>query len=206
MSMKTDTKKTTENKSKLDRSKKLSSLFAYLDKDESGYLEENEVLILLRNLKGKKADSKKALKALHKMDKNSDGKVESKEFVSFFKKMTAKLDDTDFENKVHIMFKSRRELMLESVFFMFDRDGNGGLDENEFANLVRLNKTYYADPGEILETFIKFDTEGTDRVLDMKEYKNYMLMVMGRLDDNDFFSTIKKMKAAGREAWTRWGK
>ena len=98
--------------------------------DGSKTLDSDEVLQMIRNIKGDKATSKKALRALQKMDANKDGNIDKKEFVSVMLKKMSKMNPSQFSAKCAQIQRGRRDLNIESVFHMWDQNGNGNYYQN----------------------------------------------------------------------------
>ncbi len=184
----------------LSRKPALEGLFATFDADKSGHLDENELLLMMSKVEGKEVKSRRALKLLRKMDANEDGKIDKKEFVSHMFSSVRRLTDEQFRDKMELLTHGRRYIELASLFHMYDADGNGTLDLNEFARMLRQNGNKHVDVDTIITQLCQFD-KNKDRMVSLAEYTGYMLAhVVGAMDDASFNAAIRAMKkhAGGR--------
>lgn len=156
---------------------------------------------MIRNIKGDKATSKKALRALQKMDANKDGNIDKKEFVSVMLKKMSKMNPSQFSAKCAQIQRGRRDLNIESVFHMWDQNGNGTLDVREFARMVKTDVDYALDSAKIMKKFALLD-KNADKQISLEEYRNYMMMIMGAMDDKHFYRAIRALKKAAFKMWT----
>lgn len=202
---------------KTDRKAALKELFTFLDADVNGYLDQFELLSLLKNLHGDRADGKAAFKTLQKMDYDRDGKVSEVEFTTAMTKATSSMSDSEFtvrniaiaargaelahdpqlhfsQKNVEKMRSRRRTTQIEAVFHMYDRDKSGTLDLKEFADLAMRSVGDNVDAKQIIQSFLAADKDG-NRVIDLKEYKALVIQALGSMDDKDFYLVMGKMKS-----------
>ena len=99
--------------------------FQRLDNDGDGYLNEYEINVLLLDMGYNKYEAKKQAKLIiESNDHDNDGKLNLNEFMqSWYRKVLLKSNDA----------------ILQSVFDVFDKNGDGYIDTNEL-NDVLFNK------------------------------------------------------------------
>ena len=187
----------------MNRHEKLRHSFQAMDRDGSGTLDFDEMLFVCRKINpGKGLEEAKSQVAW--MDKDGDGQVDQEEYV---KAMTDLMDDIDQEtfdagvNKVLTAVKfayATREEKLKMVFDHIDADGSGELDKEELTMLAKA-LVPGGDETKVKKTLAWLDKDGDSNV-SFDEFKEPMLSVTAKLDDDTFDAAIHKLLRAEGEA------
>jgi len=135
----------------------------------------------------------------NKMDTNHDHKVSKDEFVVYYFNLFFNETDSEFAERVEEAFQGRRKVKLQSLFNMYDLDGNGYLDLNEFALMLKLNGRKFVSADVILDTLIKVDKDKNRRV-DFNEWMDYMGSLCAQMDDVHFNKAINNMLTAAQKS------
>jgi len=107
--------------------------------------------------------------------------------------------DGEFFERVEEAFQGRRKVKLQMLFNMYDLDGNGYLDLNEFALMLKLNGRKFVSADIILDTLIKVDKDHNRRV-DFPEWMEYMGTLCAQMDDVYFNKAVNNMIAAAQKS------
>eukprot|EP00472_Partenskyella_glossopodia_P000168 CAMPEP_0197541206 /NCGR_PEP_ID=MMETSP1318-20131121/67021_1 /TAXON_ID=552666 /ORGANISM="Partenskyella glossopodia, Strain RCC365" /LENGTH=227 /DNA_ID=CAMNT_0043100355 /DNA_START=549 /DNA_END=1232 /DNA_ORIENTATION=+ len=188
----------------VDRTAVVRDIFDHLDQNKDGYLDGEEVLLLVRNLKGTKANHRKVARLMRKMDTNGDGKVDPEEFGSMILDMSNKYEDAQFLNKMDILKRGRRQVHIDFLFRLFDTDGDGEMSEKEFLNCVKLglksSKKRPDSPNPIMDKFALLDKDGSN-ALDLKEFSTYMDEIFKIMDERKFAEAVSKLRSRAIGLW-----
>jgi len=130
-----------------------------------------------------------------KMDVNNDHKISRDEFIMYYFTLFFNETDAEFNERVEEAFQGRRKVKLQLLFNMYDLDGNGYLDLNEFALMLKLNGRKFVSADVILDTLIKVDKDHNRRV-DFNEWMDYMGTLCAQMDDTYFNKAVNNMIAA----------
>ena len=88
-------------------------------------------------------------------------------------------------------------MFIESLFHIWDTDGNGSLDLKEFTAMMS-EICGDTNPRSVLKKFVRMD-KNRDMRISMDEYETSMLLTTGNMDDKHFYSKLKKLKVMGRK-------
>jgi Ca2+-binding EF-hand superfamily protein len=183
--------RTVYTKKFLSRKPKLHEIFDTFDTDHSGNLSRGEIFRMVRLSKPKFTNDD--LNALFKqMDANHDKKVSKDEFTMYYFTLFFNESDSEFTERVEEAFAGRRKVKLQMVFNMYDLDGNGSLDLNEFALMLKLNGRKFVSADVVLETLIKIDKDH-NRKVDFTEWMEYMGGLCATMDDKTFNKAVNNM-------------
>jgi len=178
----------------LTRKPKLASIFDTFDTDHSGNLSRGEIFRMVRL--SKPTFTNDELNALFsKMDANEDRKVSRDEFIMYYFTLFLHETESEFNERVEEAFQGRRKIKLRTLFNMYDLDGNGSLDLNEFSLMLKLNGRKFVSADVILDTLIKVDKDHNRRV-DFNEFMDYMGTLCAQMDDTYFNKAVNSMIAA----------
>jgi len=181
----------------LVRKPKLLAVFLKFDTDHSGFLNRGEIYRMVRLSKPKFTNDE--LSALfNKMDTNHDHKVSKDEFILYYFNLFFNETEAEFAERIVETFEGRRKIKLQSLFNMYDLDGNGYLDLNEFSLMLKLNGRKFVSADIILDTLIKVDKDKNRRV-DFSEWMDYMGGLCAQMDDDHFNKAINNMMAAAQK-------
>jgi len=181
----------------LTRKPRLGSVFDTFDTDKSGNLSRGEIFRMVRLSKPKFSNDD--LTALfNKMDTNHDHKVDRNEFIMYYFNLFFAETDAEFEERVEEAFQGRRKVKLQMLFNMYDLDGNGYLDLNEFALMLKLNGRKFVSADVILDTLIKID-KNHDRKVEFPEFMDYMNTLCTNMDDVYFNKAVGNMMTAAQK-------
>jgi len=133
-----------------------------------------------------------------KMDVNHDKKVSRDEFILYYFTLFLNETDSEFAERVEEAFQGRRKVKLQVLFNMYDLDGNGSLDLNEFALMLRMNGRKVMSAEAVLDTLIKIDKDH-NRKVDFSEWMDYMGTVIATMDDKTFNKAVNSMMSAASE-------
>jgi len=178
----------------LIRKPRLAAVFDTFDTDGSLHLSRGEIFRMVRLSKPKFTNDD--LSALFKkMDANNDHKVSKDEFIKYYFTLFFNETEAEFAERVDEAFQGRRKVKLQTLFNMYDLDGNGYLDLNEFALMLKLNGRKFVSADVILDTLIKVDKDHNRRV-DFNEWMEYMNGLCAQMDDVYFNKAVNNMMAA----------
>jgi len=181
----------------LIRKPKLVEVFNTFDTDKSTFLNRGEIYRMVKLSKPKFTNDE--LSALFaKMDTNHDHKVSKDEFVLYYFNLFFNETDSEFAERIEETFSGRRKVKLQMLFNMYDLDGNGILDLNEFALMLKLNGRKFVSADVILDTLIKVDKD-KNRKVDFSEWMDYMGGMCAQMDDAHFNKAINNMMAAAQK-------
>lgn len=178
----------------LTRKPRLADVFETFDTDHSGTLTKGEMFRMIKLSKPKFTNED--LNALFtKMDTNQDHKISRDEFIMYYFTLFFNETEAEFNERVEEAFQGRRKVKLQLLFNMYDLDGNGYLDLNEFALMLRLNGRKFVSADTVLDTLIKVDKDHNRRV-DFSEWMDYMGTLCAQMDDKFFNKAVNSMIAA----------
>lgn len=136
----------------------ISEIFAQLDKDGSGFIDQEEIKSLFASMWGREVADKEVVEAVASIDTNEDGKVSFSEFSNWY-----------FRSELAL------QLELDLRFDALDVDGNGYLTAEELRPLLEQDGANSADIDDAaveqaIET-IESLTKGSNRgALDKSEF------------------------------------
>jgi len=178
----------------LTRKPRLAEVFETFDTDHSATLTKGEMFRMIKLSKPKFTNED--LNALFtKMDTNQDHKISRDEFIMYYFTLFFNETEAEFNERVEEAFQGRRKVKLQLLFNMYDLDGNGYLDLNEFALMLRLNGRKFVSADTVLDTLIKVDKDHNRRV-DFGEWMDYMGTLCAQMDDKFFNKAVNSMIAA----------
>lgn len=105
-------------------------MFKKLDSNEDGGIDEKELAAISNNT------SADFSQLFAQMDSNSDGKVDLEETESVLQKISSKMEAV-FSKTGGSRPKPPEPPSPEEMFSKADTDGSGGIDEEEFANVIQ---------------------------------------------------------------------
>jgi calmodulin len=182
----------------LTRKPRLSSVFDTFDTDHSGNLNRGEIFRMVRLSKPKFTNDD--LTALfNKIDTNHDHKVSRDEFILYYFNLFFNETEAEFVERVEEAFQGRRKVKLQMLFNMYDLDGNGILDLNEFALMLRMNGRKFVSADDILNTLCKIDKDH-NRKVDFNEWMDYMGSIIAQMDDKHFNKAVNSMIGAAQSS------
>ena len=169
----------------------LAALFAHFDVNKDGNLDIGEMYHMIK-LSKSKVTMEELKELVDEIDTNHDHKVDVDEFVHYFFFCFQLDNDEEFAHRMDISMRGLRVVKLNQVFDSYDRDGNGVLDVNEFSAMLRHNGRKHVDAETVLDTLVKFDSNG-DRKVDFKEFLAHMATMVALMDDKTFAKAVKNM-------------
>jgi Ca2+-binding EF-hand superfamily protein len=164
----------------------LRSIFSSLDKDKSGELTSDELLIGIKSI-GKFDDITKddIMSIINEIDKSNDNKVSLNEFVEFFGNRV-KLAQIERKEKSLLRVQTKfREIIniamqdgvsIEQIFSFFDNDKGNNVSKDEFIKGIKampnLNKGLTNEDIENLISILDSDNSGTIELHEFKQFIN----------------------------------
>ncbi|KAL9184707.1 LOW QUALITY PROTEIN: hypothetical protein ACHAXT_012677 [Thalassiosira profunda] len=163
-------------------------VFREIDRDGSGFLDEQEVKEMTIRL-GQPLSDERVKSIFNSMDTNKDGKVEAKEFLEWFTKEETKEGiKSYFHNKTLQIFKE------------IDTKKKGYLDEEELGDIaVRLGQSYTRR--QIKDIFDEMDKDKNGRV-EIDEFIAWMDKKNAK-DDSGFREMLSAALGLGGTGWLR---
>jgi Ca2+-binding EF-hand superfamily protein len=181
-----------------ERKPVLGQLFDHFDIDGNGFLDRGEIYhMVVLSRPNYTNDDLTTLMA--KIDINHDRKLDKGEFVQYYFQLHKDENELEFNDRIDATLMGRRGHKLRSVFNAYDRDGNGTLDVNEFARLLRMNGRKFVSADVILDTLTKIDQDN-DRKITFKEWLEHMSGMIAMMDDAKFNKAISNMLSAVNES------
>eukprot|EP01050_Picozoa_sp_SAG11_P005781 SAG11_NODE_420_length_9631_cov_12.805558_6_plen_181_part_00 len=128
-----------------DEEKRLLSIWAKLDTDGSGFLDEEECKAVFTAM-GHVLTDRKFSKEFRKIDKDGNGEVSSGELLVWWRKQKAKVSKHEFDGQFAALCEpsssapaggagvggiDEEESRLQQIWALVDVDGSGALDEQE---------------------------------------------------------------------------
>jgi len=182
----------------LTRKPKLAEVFDTFDSDKSKFLSRGEVFRMVR-LSKPKFTNEDLTHLFNTMDANHDHKVSKDEFVLYYFTLFFNESDGEFFERVEEAFQGRRKVKLQMLFNMYDLDGNGSLDLNEFSLMLKLNGRKFVSADDVLNTLIKIDKDH-NRKVDFNEWMDYMGGLCAHMDDKHFNKAVNNMITAAQQS------
>jgi calmodulin len=132
--------------------------FKLFDADGNGHIDAKELQEVLQKI-GIEATLEQAQEMIAEVDKDKNGTIELPEFIEMMEKHDAQEEADDIEG-------------LQMAFRAFDIDGNGRIDREELAQVMKnLGQELTAE--EIDAMMKEADTDG-DGTIDFEEFKALM--------------------------------
>jgi len=129
-------------KKKLEETKNmLESAFAESDRDHNGFVTLDEAVVVLRK-EPSNFPADKVLLLLKRFDRDSNGKLDYKEFAGFYAEAKASNDE------------------ISSRFDQIDKDGNGVLSRDEVATVIQELMGFDASMTDYLITMFDSNKDG----------------------------------------------
>lgn len=183
----------------LSREEKLELCFKHLDRDNSGFLTQNELLAIASKL-NPIADIAEAKKTLEFMDSDGDNKVSLAEYLEAMVFLLSTLEAEQFEAKIHEMLAAThlsyfsREEKVMMAFRHLDVNNNGLLELEEIILLgQKLNPK--TDEEAARKTIHMMDLDG-DHQVNGHEFSVCMLKMTESLTEEQFDMGIHKLLTA----------
>mmetsp|Transcript_42418 Transcript_42418/g.68852 ORF Transcript_42418/g.68852 Transcript_42418/m.68852 type:complete len:519 (+) Transcript_42418:15-1571(+) len=168
-----------------------TNLFARLDLDNSGFIEENEFLAGFKNTtKGKKIFSA--------IDSNDDGIVGLTEFKEYLQEKGEDVSDKNFQKGVGKMEKvaekakkiSARRDIIVSIFRILDIDRSGEIDREEVLKGVQTSSAQK----KVLKLFDAINVS-TSGAVTLREFTDYILKKTAKFSQKKFKQKMKSLMA-----------
>jgi Ca2+-binding EF-hand superfamily protein len=186
----------------IERKPALGSIFDKYDTDKSGSLDRGEIFRMVR-LCNPNFTNEELQALLKKLDADNNEKVDRNEFVQYYFTVFSKDNDATFRERLETTFNGRRKVKLQSVFNMYDLNGDGVLSLDEFSLMLKMNGKKFVSPDVILDTLVKIDKD-KNRKVDFTEWMAYMEGLIAYMDDDRFNKAVKNMiEAAKKPATTK---
>ncbi|PAA46885.1 hypothetical protein BOX15_Mlig014895g4 [Macrostomum lignano] len=150
-----------------DSDAQLKAVFSYFDRDGTGKLDVNEIQEVLNAL-GQCMTPDEIKEIMQKEDINSDGAMDIKEFISFFKKYGKEAN------------KISRE--IRDAFKKFDKQGRGYLTQADLEKILTQTGAFPFSKEEAEMCFKAFDTN-KDGKMDYEEFANFLCAICPSFDD-----------------------
>jgi len=132
--------------------------FKLFDADGNGHIDAAELQDVLKKI-GIEATIEQAKEMIAEVDTDKNGTIELAEFITMMEKHDAENETDDIEG-------------LQMAFRAFDLDGNGKIDREELAQVMK-NLGQELTPEEIDAMMKEADTDG-DGSIDFEEFKALM--------------------------------
>jgi len=181
----------------LTRKPRLAAVFETFDTDHSAFLSRGEIFRMVR-LSKPKFTNEDLTALFNKMDTNQDHRVSKDEFIMYYFTLFFNETDGEFNERVEEAFQGRRKIKLQMLFNAYDLDGNGSLDLQEFALMLKLNGRKFVSADVILDTLIKVDKDH-NRKVDFNEWMDYMGTLCAQMDDVYFNKAVNNMIAGAQK-------
>ena len=195
-------------RSKAESRKLLDSIWADLDLDGSGALEESELQKLLQQV-SPEMSSLEVAELMTKLDKDQDGGVSKGEFLNWWMQQDDNTRDTiagleyvpvmtKQEKKLVKRTQAESEKLLKSIWNDLDLDGSGMLEESELQTVVQHLGIFGDMVGD--ETAIMMTQLDTDRNGGVSQKEFLMWWLEQDRDTKNRIAGAERVRAEGTVA------
>ncbi|CAM9316280.1 unnamed protein product [Discosporangium mesarthrocarpum] len=130
--------------------------FKNFDKDNSGYIDQRELGIVMRSL-GYSPSNQQLKEMMMQVDENNDGVITLDEFINMMRSGDL---ETDFEMEINEAFK------------FFDKDGDGEVTPSELAAIMRGLGDKLTD--DEIDLLVKVADKNGDGSISIDEFISFM--------------------------------
>ena len=170
---------TKSNKAYQDQSdEEIKMSFDRFDKDNSGKIDRSEMAAVFKEI-GIDFNNDDVINGIAMFDKDKDGEINFSEFLTIFKKQKQldagqdqfnKEGDTINDQGCSMSVEQKRKCL--DAFLMFDKDGNGQIDEKELKSVMSCVNQEFTDK-QMKQLYCTFDENG-DKKFNFDEFCNML--------------------------------